>query len=213
MLLFDEYLPPGAADGLPLLVLLHGRGSHKDDLQALRPALPPGWGLVTPQGPHPGHPWGYGPGWAWYRYVEEDRVDEATLQQGLDALGQFMDEIPGALGVRPGRVAIGGFSQGGTTALAWALRAPARVDSVLVFSGFLIDSKLVPAEAAAGGRPRIFWGHGRRDPAIPFVLAEKGRKRLREVGAALVARDFEIGHWIAPEEIGDAMAFLEKENA
>jgi phospholipase/carboxylesterase len=209
MLLFDEYLPPDAADGLPLLVLLHGRGSHKGDLQALGPALSPGWGLVTPQGPHPGHPWGYGPGWAWYRYLQEDRVDEATLQQGLDALTGFMDALPEALGVRPGRVVIGGFSQGGTAALAWALRASPRADSVLVFSGFLIDSKLVPVRAAAGG-PRIFWGHGHLDPAIPFALAERGRRRLREVGAALVARDYEIGHWIAPEEIGDAMAFLEE---
>ena len=61
-----------------------------DVRQALRPALPPGWGLVTPQGPHPGHPWGYGPGWAWYRYVEEDRVDALRLEHGpraLDTLG------------------------------------------------------------------------------------------------------------------------------
>ena len=212
MLLFDRYLPAGAADGLPLLVLLHGRGAHKGDLQALRPALPPAWGLVTPQGPHPGQPWGYGPGWAWYRYLQEDRVDEATLQQGLDALTEFMHALPEAIGFRPGRVVIGGFSQGGTAALAWALRAPSHADSVLVFSGFLIDSKLVPVHAATHG-PRIFWGHGHRDPAIPFALAERGRRRLRDVGAPLEAHDYEIGHWIAPEEIGDAMAFLEETEA
>ena len=208
MLLFDRYLPDGATDGLPILVLLHGRGSHRGDLQALRPGLPAGWGLVTPQGPHPGHPWGYGPGWAWYRYVADDRVDEVSLRQGLDALGEFMDALPSLLGVEPGRVVMGGFSQGGTAALAWALRNPTRAESTLNFSGFLIDSPLVPAEAAAGGRPRIFWGHGRRDPNIPFALAEKGRLRLREAGATLVIGDYEIGHWIAPEELEDAMTFL-----
>jgi predicted esterase len=55
---------------------------------------------------------------------------------------------------------------------------------------------------------RVFWGHGRRDPAIPFTLAEKGRQRLRAGGALLDARDYEIGHWIAPEETRDAMEFL-----
>ena len=208
MLLFDKHLPERAADGVPLLVLLHGRGSHRGDLQALRPGIPAGWGLVTPQGPHPGHPWGYGPGWAWYRYLAEDRVDEASLRQGLDALTEFLDALPTLLGVRPGRLMLGGFSQGGTTALACSLRDPARAEATLVFSGFLIDSPLVPPEAAAAGRPRIFWGHGRRDPAIPFELAEKGRKRLREAGATLTAKDYEIGHWIAPEEIADAVAFL-----
>src|SRR5688572_6457979 len=111
MLLFDRHLPQDASDGLPLLVLLHGRGSHRGDLMALRPAIPGGWGIVTPQGPHPGHPWGYGPGWAWYRYLAEDRVDEASLQQSLDALTEFTDALPTLLGVRPGRLVVGGFSQ------------------------------------------------------------------------------------------------------
>ena len=65
------------------------------------------------------------------------------------------------------------------------------------------------SRGAATGRPRIFWGHGTRDPNIPFALAERGRRRLEEAGAVLVARDYEIGHWIAPEKIEDAMRFVE----
>jgi len=207
MLAFDRWLPDDARDGLPVLILLHGRGSHRGDLQALRPHLPPGWALVTPQGPHPGLPWGYGPGWAWYRYVEEDRVDGTTLEQSLGALSAFVQDLPTHLGVEPGRIALGGFSQGGTTSLAWALRNGGDA-AVLNFSGFLVDSPVVPVDGPSVKGARIFWGHGRRDPAIPFTLAEKGRQRLREGGALLDARDYEIGHWIAPEEIEDAMAFL-----
>jgi phospholipase/carboxylesterase len=207
MLAFDRWLPPSARDGLPVLILLHGRGSHRGDLQALRPHLPPGWALVTPEAPHPGLPWGYGPGWAWYRYIEEDRVDTPTLEQSLGALSAFVQDLPTHLGVRPGPIALGGFSQGGTISLAWALRHGGDVP-VLNFSGFLIDSPVVPTDAATVKDRRVFWGHGRHDPAIPFALAEKGRKRLRAGGALLDARDYEIGHWIAPEEITDAMAFL-----
>jgi phospholipase/carboxylesterase len=207
MLAFNRWLPDDARNGLPVLVLLHGRGSHRGDLQALRPHLPPGWALVTPQGPHPGHVWGYGPGWAWYRYLEEDRVDAATLEHSLGELSAFVQDLPTHLGVEPGRVAIGGFSQGGTISLAWALRNAGEVP-VLNFSGFLIDSPIVPTEAAAVRGARVFWGHGRRDSAIPFELAEKGRGTLRAGGALLDAHDYEIGHWIAPEEIEDAMRFL-----
>jgi phospholipase/carboxylesterase len=207
MLAFNRWLPEDARDGLPVLVLLHGRGSHRGDLLALRPHLPAGWGLVTPQGPHPGHPWGYGPGWAWYRYIADDRVDGPSLEQSLGELSAFVEELPTHLGVKPGRIAIGGFSQGGTMGLAWALRNGHDVP-VLNFSGFLIDSPVVPTDAATVSQTRVFWGHGRRDPAIPFELAERGRARLREGGATLDARDYEIGHWIAPEEIADAMAAL-----
>ena len=206
MLAFERWLPENARDGLPVLLLLHGRGSHRGDLQALRPHLPPGWALVTPQGPHPGQPWGYGPGWAWYRYLAEDRVDAETLEHSLGQLSAFVQDLPTHLGVAPGRIAIGGFSQGGTISLAWGLRTGGV--PVLNFSGFLIDSPVVPTDAAAVGGQRVFWGHGRRDPSIPFALAEKGRATLRAGGARLDAKDYEIGHWIAPEEIDDAMAFL-----
>lgn len=208
MLAFDLHLPDGARDGLPVLLLLHGRGSNRGDLMAVRPHLPPGWALVTPQAPHPGHPWGYGPGWAWYRYLEEDHVDGPTLEVSLGEISAFVQDLPAHLGLRPGRMAIGGFSQGGTVSLAWALRN-GEDTPVLNLSGFLIDAPVVPTDAEAVARARVFWGHGRRDPAIPFALAERGRRKLRAAGARLEARDYEIGHWIAPDELEHAMAFLE----
>lgn len=205
MLAFDHHTPPDASDGATVLVLLHGRGSHRGDLQALRPRLPSDAVLVTPQAPHPGHPWGYGPGWAWYRYLEEDRVDERSLKDSLTVLAGFLAALPDALGIQPGRIILGGFSQGGTTSLAYGLRSPDRVDAVVNFSGFLADSPLVPLDASRVGDLRIFWGHGLRDPSIPHVLAERGRGRLREAGIGLEARDYPIGHWIAPDEVRDAL--------
>jgi phospholipase/carboxylesterase len=208
MLVFNRSLPDEARDGTPLLVLLHGRGSHRGDLQALRPHVPPGWGLVTPQGPHPGHPWNYGPGWAWYRYIEEDQVDERSLQTSLGELTAFIDDLPAQLGIQPGPIVVGGFSQGGTMSLAWSLANPGRASAVLVFSGFLIASPaMLPSDGSAEGS-RVFWGHGTRDPSIPWALGERGRRKLIEAGVDLETKDYEIGHWIAPEEIADAMAFI-----
>ena len=95
------------------------------NLQALRPLMPPEWALVTPQAPHAGHPWGYGPGWAWYKYVVGDRVVEETLGHSLSELEAFLEELPALLEFQPGRIVLGGFSQGATTrmaAVAWAWR-------------------------------------------------------------------------------------------
>lgn len=209
MLGYDLSRPPSMADGATVAVLLHGRGSHRGDLQALRQHLPDDWVLVTPQAPHPGHPWGYGPGWAWYRYVEEDRVETGSLEWSLGALDRFLAELPGRLGFVPRRTLLGGFSQGGTTSLAYALSRPRAVAGVLNFSGFLVDAPLARTDPSRAADTPFFWGHGTRDPSIPHRLAVKGRARLLEAGASVTARDYDIGHWIDPAEIADAVAFAE----
>ena len=207
---YDLHLPPGAEEGSTVAVLLHGRGSHKGDLQALSPVLPGDWALVTPQAPNPGATWGYGPGWAWYRYVADDRVVEETLAASLSRLDDFLDQLSGILGFAPGPVVLGGFSQGGTTSVAFALSRPGRVRAALNFSGFLAESVDVPQGEGARTATPVFWGHGLRDPSIPFPLAIRGRERLTEAGVPLVAVDYPIGHWMVPDEIHDAVAMVER---
>jgi phospholipase/carboxylesterase len=198
-----------ATDGSPVVVLLHGRGSDKGDLQALQPMLPSSWTLVTPEAPFPGAPWGYGAGSAWYRYVEDDHVVIDTLEQSLGKLDHFLADLPRVIGFQPGRLVLGGFSQGGTTSLAYALSRPGSVAAALVFSGFLVAEARLGQSGDAPPSTPIFWGHGVADPAIPFSLAEMGRARLRNAGATLVARDYRIGHWIVAEEVEDAVAAVE----
>jgi len=209
MLGYDLSRPPGADDGSTVALLLHGRGSHRSDLQALRPHLPHEWTLVTPQAPHPGPVWGYGPGWAWYRYIAEDRVEEDGLSTSLEALDRFLSELPGVLGFRPGRIILGGFSQGGTVSMAYAYTRPGTVTATLNFSGFLADSPLLPPAALGPTATPLFWGHGMRDPNIPHRLAEKGRGTLDHRGAPLTTGDYDIGHWIDPAEVEDAVSFVE----
>lgn len=201
--------PGEVRDGAPVAVLLHGRGSHRHDLQGLRPGLPQGTILVTPEAPHPGGPWGYGPGWAWYRYAGEDRVFGETLVESLSAVDALLARLPEILRVEPGPVFLGGFSQGGTTSIAYALTHPGKVAGVLNFSGFVADDASVPVTPASVGDTPIFWGHGEGDPNIPFALAERGRARLREAGADLVARDYPIGHWIDRQELQEARLWME----
>ncbi len=205
---YDVSLPEGAGDGTTVAVLLHGRGSHKGDLQALAPVLPESWAVVTPQAPFPGAEWGYGPGWAWYRYIAENRVVEETLDESLGLLDAFLDALPATLGFQPGPVVLGGFSQGGTTSIAYALANPGKVVAALNLSGFVASHVEVPASAGVEATP-IFWAHGKRDPNIPFAMAISGREALREAGVPLVAADYPIGHWIVPDAIHEAVAMVE----
>ncbi len=205
MLEFDRYIPEHARDGAPVIVLLHGRGSNRTDLMGLRPYLPEEAIVVTPEAPFPGAPWGYGPGSAWYRFLGRDRPEPESFEEGQRALDAFLQALPEHLPVQPGPLVLGGFSQGGTMSLAYALRNPGRVPLVLNFSGFLADHPSVEATTATVHGTQIFWGHGTDDTSIPFELALEGRAALEAAGAELEAHDYPIGHWIDRVELEDAV--------
>ena len=204
-------VPPSARDGSPVLVLLHGRGSDMGDLQSLSEVLPPEGSLVTPQAPHPGGPWGYGPGWAWYRYLGDDLAEPASLRASLEALEAFLADLPALLGFRPGPLVLGGFSQGGTTSLVYALTRPGSVDGVVNLSGFLVGGNDMATEPSALGKTPLFWGHGTHDPAVPFGLAVRGQARLQEAGVHMETRSYPMGHWVTPEEMQDLKDWLSRE--
>ena len=208
MLTYEVLIPDDVRDGADLLVLLHGRGTDRHDLLPLATHLPSGSIVVTPQGPHPGAPWGYGAGWAWYRHVEGNRVESEGLHASLAALESFLAELPAILPVAPGPLVLGGFSQGGTTALAYALTRPGTVASVLDLSGFLVNDTEVPVTSDALSETRIFWGHGTLDMVVHHSLAVSGRALLRSLDADLTERDYPMGHQISAEELSDIAAWL-----
>lgn len=207
---YEVYVPTDAPPGVPVVVLLHGRGADRTDLFGLRRQLPPGWAVVAPDAPFHAAPWGYGPGRAWYRYLGRNRPDADSFAQSLRTLDAVLDALSGILGTDPGPVAMGGFSQGGTMSVGHALSRPGRVRHIINFSGFLADHPLVAASPDRVQGTRFFWGHGVSDPSIPFALGEEGRQQLRAAGADLETKDYPIGHWIDPRELSDAVSWLER---
>jgi phospholipase/carboxylesterase len=207
MLNYEWISPRDEADGT-VLVLLHGRGATERDMIGLAQALPSGAGVVAPRAPFEAAPWGYGPGWAWYRYLGDDRPEPESFERSQRELDTLLDALPETLPYAPRVVVVGGFSQGGTMALGNALRHPGRRTGVLNFSGFLPQHPSVDATPEAVRGTRFFWGHGTRDPNIPFSFAQRGRAALRAAGADLEIWDGAIGHWIEAAELAAAVAWL-----
>jgi phospholipase/carboxylesterase len=198
----------GPDDG-PLLVLLHGRGADEGDLLSLGRLLMPGATTVAPRAPFPGAAWGYGGGYAWYRYLHGTTPEPTSFREGQARLAAFLEWLPGHLGRPDAALIVGGFSQGGTSSLAWALRHPGVARAVLVFSGFLADHPDIAATRASVADTPIWWGHGTRDPAIPFGHAEAGWATLRGVDARLgTFTDAGIGHTISPRALEAARQFI-----
>jgi len=190
-----------------VLLLLHGRGSDRFDLMGVRNRFPLDWVLVFPEAPFPAAPWGYGPGSAWYKFLGRNRPDPDSFSQSVAALHELIGALPGIVGSVP-RLAMGGFSQGGTMSLGYSVMRTARINDVLNFSGFLADHPDVVVNRDTVKGTRYFWAHGTGDQNIPFDLAIEGREVLRRAGADLEARDYEIGHWIDARELADAVGWL-----
>jgi phospholipase/carboxylesterase len=209
MLEYDYIAPRSAGARVPVLILMHGRGANRQDLAAVASRLPSEFHVILPDALHPGAPWGYGPGRAWYRFMGEDRPEGESINASLVALDELIERIPSIISASPTQLVLGGFSQGGTMGNAYVFTGAERarrVAGVLNFSGFLPSTVDVTSEAAA--QTRFFWAHGTQDPSIPFSLAVKGRAALAAVGAKLEAHDYDIGHWIDPLELRDASAWL-----
>lgn len=201
-------------DAAPLIILLHGRGADADDVAGLAAVLPEEWGVVAPTAPFPAEPWGYGRGYAWYRFRGDRAPEPGSFSTSLDAVAELLAFLPPRLGREPGPIALGGFSQGGTVATAYALAASdgglgdaAPVPMAVNLSGFLAEHPSVRAHASPG--TRFFWAHGTEDPAIPFAWAVEGRRTLREAGVDLVVHDYPMGHEIVREELRDLVAWIE----
>lgn len=195
----------------PVLVLMHGRGSDERDLFPLGRELDPRATVVSVRAPFDAAPWGYGPGYAWYRFLGGTTPEPESFLAGQEALAQFLDELPTLVGreVERSKLVLGGFSQGGTSALAFALRNPGRVGAVMVFSGFLASHPTVaPSPTTLADLP-IWWGHGTGDGAIPYANAEAGWQELTAAGAKLTSASYPgMGHSISPTELRDGSRWL-----
>jgi len=205
-------IEPGDSAG-PVIVLLHGRGSDERDLLPLGRQLHATATIVSVRAPFAAAPWGYGAGWAWYRFVGGTTPEATSFVAGQEAIDQFIrSHLEARLGRKPGPLFIGGFSQGGTTSLAYALRSPGVVSGVMVFSGFLAAHPSV--DAGSIGATAVWWGHGTMDAAIPFAHAEAGWNALREAGAELTTVTREgVGHTIDAVELERARTWLQERSA
>ena len=96
-------------------MLLHGRGADEYDLYPLLDALDPERRLlgVTPRGPLSLPPGGA----HWYQLGGIPTPDPETFHPSFAALAAFLDDLP----VPPGRIVLGGFSQGAVMSYALGL--------------------------------------------------------------------------------------------
>jgi len=209
-LVHTVFEPSGAAPH-PTLIALHGWGASALDLLGLAPHLAGGRFLVLcPQGavavPIAPQVDGYG----WFPLTMGAPPDSATVQQSLDSLDIFITEAVRRYPIDQSKLALLGFSQGGVMAYGLTLQAPKRFAALAALSSWL------PPTLAERGRPGsldqlpVLVQHGTRDELIDAARGRSSVEALRQLRAAVVYREYEMGHEINAASLGDLSHFLQE---
>ena len=191
--------PERERGGRPLIVLLHGYGSHEGDLFALAPVLPLGSVVAAVRAPlrESG-------GYAWWSLSGSapGEPDPAAVDEAAASVLAWLD------GFESGPVTLVGFSQGGAVALQLLRLAPERFAGAACLSGFLASPTHDGDEALARLRPPVFFGRGTEDPVIPAAAFARTEAWLPAHTEATIRIYEGLRHQVSREELDDLVAFL-----
>ncbi|TXN31473.1 alpha/beta hydrolase [Lacisediminihabitans profunda] len=182
----------------PLLVLLHGRGSHENDLFALAPLLPSQAVIASVRAPL-----ALGDGFSWFPVGEPGLPSLVAADAAVSAVLEWLDTVPAM-----GPVGLLGFSQGGAMTLHLARHAPERFAAFVNLAGFVIQGEAPADERLEVLRPPVFWGRDAADPVIPQSAIERTVAWLPSHSTLTTRLYSGIGHSISRDELDDVNEFL-----
>lgn len=192
----------------PLLLMLHGLGSHEGDLIGLAPYVDPRFFIVSARGPVR-----FPPGYAWFRtaFTEEGPIIDADeAERSRRALLEFIDAVVARHDLDPQRLYLLGFSQGAIMSLSLVLTAPETLAGVAAMSGRVLPEVLPHAVAPERltGLP-VLVVHGEFDPLLPVEqFGRFTRDALAAWPVALTYREYPMGHQVSEQSLADVTRWL-----
>jgi phospholipase/carboxylesterase len=205
----------------PVVVLLHGFGAAGNDLVPLGRVLTatPGTRFVFPEAPIAlGRE--YGSGRAWWVIDMEERMRRLALGQhdidrvpnGLDEarakVDALLDDVERTLRPPPGKLVLGGFSQGAMLSLDVTLRSSRRLAGLVLMSGTHIAANEWATRFEARRGLPVFMSHGEGDDLLPYSVSEGLRDTLISHGMPVDWVPFRGGHGIPPNVVYGVSGFL-----
>ncbi len=194
-----------------VLILLHGAGASKTDLEPLAEQLAqtaPKVTFIMPSAPHSS-----GLGRTWYpSFTAESQqaVDARMLELRAEARAVVMEIVDDLKSdnVPTKQIYVGGFSQGATVALDVVLTGPAGAElgGLVSLSGGALALDLAPLQQRA--TLRAFVSHGKSDSVLGGGNSKKLVDALEKGGHEVEFLEFDGGHTVPFEAVKSLAAFL-----
>lgn len=201
--------PLSSSKNPQLLFLLHGYGSHEQDLFSFAEYLPPEFLIVSLRAPIGLN---YG-GYAWYSIHFHETQDKwSDLEEAKQSQAILLHNIEyhkKQFGLSRQKVSLLGFSQGCILSWALGLANPKIVDRIIGLSGY-VNPDFFDYSQEGVEQLRCFSSHGIQDPTIPINWARKGITQLKQNGVQVAYSEYESGHGISPENFQDLLSWFEK---
>ena len=199
------------------VVLLHGYGSHGQDLISLAPH----WQKILPEtlflSPDAPEPLDMMPGMGGFQWFSLANRDPQTYLEGArraaPILDQYIDEILEQTGLSAEKLAIVGFSQGTMMALQVGLRRKDRIAGILGYSGALIDTEGLDAQVRGSEewKPPVHLIHGDADEVVSIESYYAAQEVLRQNNYPMSGHVTPaLGHGIDNDGIESGAQFLNK---
>ena len=185
--------------GRPLLVLLHGYGSHEGDLFSLAPGLPLDPVIAAVRAPLLA-----GPGHAWFTLGPDIPIEEqgGAVDESAAAVLEWLDTTEST------SIGLLGFSQGGAVALQLLRLQSERFRYALALAGFVVGAEHPGDAALAAVRPPVFYGRGTIDDRIPASTVALTESWLPQHTTPTIRIYEGLGHGISNAELKDVNAFI-----
>jgi len=192
----DNY---NAEQKYPLVILLHGYGSHMGDLASICESINrEDYIYVCPNAPI-SIDFGIGSvGFAWSEIGEENHEK---------ILIPFFQEIFDQFNVDTEYVTLGGFSQGGIMTYKNGLTNPQLFRGLIILSGKMPEQDDL-STLLTNNSQEIFIAHGTNDGIISVADARKARKLLVDYEYSPKYIEYDMAHQITPEVLTDLTVWL-----
>lgn len=188
----------------PIVLMIHGYGSHENDLFGIKDYLRPEAHYVSVRAPMT---LGFG-GFAWYP-IHFDQVgaktsDTTVAAESRDLLRRFIIEFRKAHNLSDNPLWLMGFSQGAILSYAYCLNYPQEVAKVMALSGYVLK-EIVPEQYNLSGLQhlRFFVSHGSQDDIIPIQAARMTVEFLEKLKIQHRYQEYPAGHGLNPDNMQD----------
>ena len=194
-------------DSSPVLFLLHGYGSHEEDLFSFANYLPEEYLIISLRAPLNLSFWGY----AWYSIhfnEQQDKwSDDDEAKKAQEIILYNIDYHLEPFKLKGQKVSLLGFSQGAILSWAVGLSHPEKIDKIIALSGYVNEDIFVYAKEGID-QLRIFSSHGTQDPTLPIEWARKGIGLLEKKEISLAYKEYPQGHEINQDNFNDLLSWL-----